>query len=188
MILFLTPIGIVGVSNFWSGVAAEWKVSVNVIALMTGPMEAVAAGAGCLLAGWLADQFDRRIVYLGCGTVLSCVALALSRAPAMPLSFVVGSFSVSLLLGMGDAAFSALILSVIGVRNAATKYAILSSLGNIPDIYMTSFSGFMHDAWGTARMLQIEAGLDLFCIAVASAWILIFQRDFAESQETVALV
>lgn len=179
VVLLLTPIGISGVSNFWSGVASEWGASSNTIALMTGPMAAVASVAGCLLAGWLADRFDRRFVYLGCGAILALVTLALSEAPRLPLSFVTGTFTVSLLLAMGDAAFSALILSVIGVRAAASKYALLSALGNIPDIYMTTFSGFAHDAWGTTRMLQIEAAFTILCIVAAAAWILLFQRDFS---------
>lgn len=184
--LVLAPIGISGVSNFWSGVASEWGVSTNTIALMTGPMEAVAATIGCLFAGWLADRLDRRFVYLGIGAGLAVVVLALSEAPKLPLSFVAGTFSVSLLLAMGDAAFSAVILSVIGVRNAASKYAILAGLGNIPDIYMTSFSGFAHDTWGTARMLQLESAFALLCVIVAVAWILIFQRDLVDSAKAAA--
>lgn len=188
IVLVLAPIGISGVSNFWSGVASEWGVSSNTIALMTGPMEAVASVVGCLFAGWLADKLDRRFVYLGSGAVLALAVLGLSQAPKLPLSFVTGTFSVSMLLAMGDAAFSAVILSVIGVRNAASKYAIVSSLGNIPDIYMTSFSGFSHDAWGTARMLQLEAALALLCIAAAMAWFLIFQRDFGEAAKPVGRI
>jgi MFS transporter, PAT family, beta-lactamase induction signal transducer AmpG len=179
VILVLTPIGISGVSNFWSGVASEWSVSSNVIALMTGPMEAVASVVGCLFAGWLADQFDRRLVYLGCGGLLAVVAVLLSEAPRLPLSFIAGTFTVSLLLAMGDAAFTALILSVIGIRSAASKYALLGALGNVPDIYMTSISGVVHDAWGTARMLQLEAGLSVLCVVAAGGWIFLFQRDFS---------
>lgn len=170
-VLVLMPIGISGISNFWSGVASEWNVSVTIIALMTGPMKAVAATVGCLSAGWLADQLDRRVVYLGAGAILALVSIALSQAPRVPLSFVAGSFSVYLVLAMGDAAFSALILDVIGTRNAASKYAILSALGNVPDVYMTSFSGFAHDMWGTSRMLQLEAAVSIVCVVSASAWI-----------------
>jgi hypothetical protein len=83
---------------------------------------------------------------------------------------------------MGDAAFSALILGVIGERNAASKYAILSALGNVPDVYMTSFSGFAHDMWGTTRMLQLEATASILCIVAAGAWIFLFQRDFSEER------
>ena len=170
-VLVLMPIGISGVSNFWSGVASEWSVSATVVALMTGPMKAAAATVGCLSAGWLADQLDRRFVYLGSGAILALVVLALSQAPRVPLSFIAGTFSVYLVLAMGDAAFSALILNVIGTRNAASKYAILSALGNVPDVYMTSFSGFAHDKWGTSRMLQIEAAVSIACVVSAGAWI-----------------
>jgi predicted MFS family arabinose efflux permease len=170
LILAVLPIGIAGVSNFWSAIGGEWGASPNTIALMIGPLEAVAAIVGCLFAGWLADRIDRRAVFLSAGLALCLVELALSLAPRHPLSFVFGTFAVSLLLAMADAAFTALVLTLIGIRGAATRYAIFLGLGNIPDIYMTSLSGYVHDARGLGVMLQVEAILSLLCILMASTY------------------
>jgi MFS transporter, PAT family, beta-lactamase induction signal transducer AmpG len=52
-----------------------------------------------------------------------------------------------------------MVLFVIGRGGAATKYAMLASLGNLPVFYMTALSGWAHDRYGTAAMLAIEARL-----------------------------
>ena len=170
LLIAVLPIGIAGVSNFWSGVGADWRASPNVVALMTGPTEIVAAIGGCLFAGRLADRFDRRVVFLGCGAALVVAEIILSLAPRTPVSFIGGTFSISILLAMSDAAMTALALSVIGVRGAATKYAIIFGFANLPDLYMTPLSGFVHDAWGLRAMLQVEAVVALTCIAAAWAY------------------
>jgi hypothetical protein len=44
------------------------------------------------------------------------------------------------------------------------KYAALSSLGNVPVIYMTAVNGWVHDRFGTGWMLQTDAlSAILFC-------------------------
>lgn len=108
--LAVSPIGISGVDNFWSGVAAEWKVSANTIVLVTGFGRAAIGGAGCLLAGWWADRADRRVVYLASGAFVAAAGIALALAPHVPDVFVVGTLAQKLFIGMSDAALSALIL------------------------------------------------------------------------------
>lgn len=55
------------------------------------------------------------------------------------------------------AAFSAVVLFAIGRGAASTKYAALSSLGNVPVVYMTAVDGWVHDRFGTGWMLQTDA-------------------------------
>ena len=50
-----------------------------------------------------------------------------------------------------------MVLFVIGRGAAATKYAMVASLGNLPVVYMTALNGWAHDRYGTAAMLVIEA-------------------------------
>jgi predicted 3-demethylubiquinone-9 3-methyltransferase (glyoxalase superfamily) len=70
---------------------------------------------------------------------------------------------------MAYAAFSAVVLFAIGRGAASTKYATLSSLGNIPVVYMTASNGWVHDRFGTAWMLHSEALLAIACVFVALA-------------------
>ena len=58
---------------------------------------------------------------------------------------------------MAYTAFSAIVLLAIGRGAASTKYATLSSLGNLPVVYMTASDGWVHDRFGTAWMLHSEA-------------------------------
>ncbi len=55
----------------------------------------------------------------------------------------------------------AVILYAIGKKNESTKYALLSSLGNLPVVYMTTFDGWAHDKYNSKHMLVAEA---LVCI------------------------
>jgi len=166
--LAVSPIGISGVDNFWSGVAAEWKASANTIVLVTGFGRAAIGGAGCLLAGWWADRADRRVVYLATGAFVAAAGISLALTPHVPGAFVVGTLTQKLFIGMSDAALSALILGVIGRSAAATKYTVLAALGNIGELYMTVTSGWIHDRWSTETMLVVESVSALVCIVVAA--------------------
>jgi MFS family permease len=177
--LAVSPIGISGVDNFWSGVAREWGVSVGTIVLVTGFGRAAIAGAGCLLAGWWADRADRRVVYLATGAFVAAAGIALALTPHLPGVFVVGTLTQKLFIGMSDAAMSALILGVIGRSAAATKYTVLAALGNVGELYMTVTSGWIHDRWSTAIMLIVESLAALLCIGVAAV---VLKRISAEAE------
>ena len=74
---------------------------------------------------------------------------------------------------MANAAFSALALHATGRGTAAaTKYAILGSLGDIPVSYMTAFDGWAHDRWGAGGMLNAEAwlGIAAVCLGLLALW------------------
>ena len=166
--LVLMPFGVSGIHQFWSGVAVEWHVSPNTIALVTGALGAVAGALGCLIAGWWADQTDRRVVYLASGGLLAGIGLALAVAPRTPGAFAVGALAHYVVIGMCDAAFSALILGAVGRRAAATKFIVISSIGNVPALYMTALSGWVHDRAGTTRMLEVEALVAVTCLGLGA--------------------
>ena len=65
------------------------------------------------------------------------------------------------------AAFSAVVLFAIGRGAASTKYAALSSLGNVPVVYMTALDGWVHDRFGTGWMLQTDALSAILFVVVA---------------------
>jgi hypothetical protein len=70
-------------------------------------------------------------------------------------------------VGAANAAYLAMIMAVIGRHGAAAfKYAVLNSLGNVPNAYMTAFNGLVHDHAGVTAMLLVEAGSCLALILV----------------------
>jgi PAT family beta-lactamase induction signal transducer AmpG len=169
--LAVSPIGVSGVDNFWSGIATEWKVPVGTVVLVTGFASAALAAAGCLLAGWWADRQDRRIVYLATGGFVAAATAGLALAPHVPEVFIAGTLAQRLFVGMSDAAMSALILGVIGRSAAATKFTVLAALGNVSEIYMTVTSGWVHDRWSTTTMLIVESVSALLFIGIAAVFL-----------------
>ena len=71
-------------------------------------------------------------------------------------------------IGLINAAFSAVILFAIGKKNAATKFSLLASLGNLPVVYMTAFDGWTHDQYNSKYMLLTEAFLGILFITLLS--------------------
>ena len=103
-------------------------------------------------------------MFFGSGTIMVLVGMGMAAAPRTPVVFASGGLFYAFSLGLANAAFSALVLHVIGRGAASTKYSILSSLGNIPVAYMTAFDGWVHDRSGAAGMLSSEALLAAGCI------------------------
>jgi len=176
VLVSLAPIGISGADNFLSAIASEWKVPVGMVALVTGFAGGLFGMAGCLIAGWWADHADRRVVYLTTGLLVAAASAVLAVAPHAPGVFVGGTVTQRIFLGMSDAALSALVLSVIGRSAAATKFAVLAALGNVPEVYMTGVSGWIHDSWSTTIMLLFESAIALLCLGAAALWLKRYRR------------
>ncbi len=168
-VLVTSPIGAGAAANLWSAVAPDWHASADVVALSTGLLTAGAATIGCLGGGWVADRVGRWTAYYVSGALMVLVALAMASVARSPGAFGVGVLGYALTVGMANAAFSALLLQVIGRGAAATKYALLASLGNLPVSYMTAFDGWSHDRWGAGGMLQAEALVGAGCIVAGCA-------------------
>ena len=90
----------------------------------------------------------------------------------LPFGISNGFCTILIPQGLQNAAFTAVALHVTGRGAAATKYAFLGSLGNLPVSYMTAFDGWAHDRFGAAGMLRAEALLGAVCVAlgVAALW------------------
>lgn len=173
-VLVASPIGIGAVSNLWSAVAADWSASANRVALTTGVGYGIASMIGCVAGGLVADRLGRWYAYFGAGTIMASVMVLLYVAPRSPDMFVVGVITYGFTQGLGNAAFSALILFTIGRGAATTKYGILSSLGNLPFAYMTAIDGRAHDRWGASGLLLTDAalGAGFMVPALAVLWML----------------
>lgn len=167
IVLICSPIGSGAMNNLWSAVAPDWGAGPDTVALVTGILNGVVSAIGCVIGGWVADRIGRWWSYLGSGVAIAAVAIVMALAPRTPGSFTVGVLAYALFCGMAYAAFSAVVLLAIGRGAASTKYATLSSLGNLPVVYMTASNGWIHDRFGTAWMLHWEALVAIVCIALA---------------------
>ena len=167
IVLVMSPIGAGAMNGLWSAVAPDWKAEPDRVALVAGILNGVISAVGCIAGGWIADRVGRWWSYFGSGVALALVAIAMAMIARTPQTFAIGVVVYAFFVGMAYAAFSAVVLFAIGRGAASTKYATLSSLGNIPVVYMTAMNGWVHDRFGTAWMLVAEALAGLVCVALA---------------------
>jgi MFS transporter, PAT family, beta-lactamase induction signal transducer AmpG len=165
--LVCSPIGAAAMSNLWSAVAPDWRADPNTVALVTGLLNGFISAVGCIAGGWTADRIGRWWAYFGSGAAIALVAIIMTAIPRTPATYSIGVLIYAFFGGMAYAAFSAVVLFAIGRGAASTKYATLSSLGNIPVVYMTALNGWVHDRFGTAWMLQCDALSGAICIVIA---------------------
>jgi MFS family permease len=166
ILLICMPLGTGAVSNLWSAVAVDWHVGADEVALVTGILSSIVSAIGCIAGGYVADKWGKWFAYLSSGLLCALVTIAIALFPKNHHIFFVGVLGYSFSLGCCYAAFSALLLFAIGKKNAATKYAMLSSLGNLPVVYMISLVGWAHDQYGNKPMLYVEALPAIFFVLI----------------------
>jgi len=164
ILMLCMPIGTGAANNLWAAIAADWKTSADVVALVTGILGGLVSALGCVAGGFIADRWGNWVAYLGAGLFCAGVTLIMAVFPFLPYVYISGVLAYSFGLGLVNAAFSSVILYAIGKKNASTKYALLSSLGNLPVVYMTTFDGWTHDKYNSKFMLVAEAMVCIFFV------------------------
>jgi MFS family permease len=164
--LVASPIGAGAAGNLWSAIAPDWGAGPNTVALVTGLLSGLTSAVGCVVGGWLADRVGRWWTYFATGALLALAAAIIAVSPRTAGVYATGVLFYAFSAGLAYAAFSALLLQVIGRGAASAKYAILSSLGNLPVVYMTALNGWLHDRSGVGVMLEIEALLGVFAVVL----------------------
>jgi MFS family permease len=165
-IIIFTPIGVGAAQFLWSSVAKDWRVSPDLVALITGTLFGIASGIGGLLGGYISDKFGRWLAYFGSGAALAVITFFMGISSFVQSSYIMGVLAYGLMCGVNCAAYSTIILYAIGHGLASTKYALLSSVGNIPLAYMTAIDGWLHDYAGIKMMLFGETLIGFFFILI----------------------
>jgi len=161
MILIIMPIGTGAMANLWSAIAEDWKTDTNTVVLVTGILCGGVSAAGCITGGFIADRLGVWNTYLGTGFVCAMVTVLIAAMPYQRVVYIAGVLIYGFSTGLMYAAYTALLFFVIGKKHVATKYSLLSSLGNLPVVYMTAFDGWTHDRFGSRYMLFAEALLGI---------------------------
>jgi MFS transporter, PAT family, beta-lactamase induction signal transducer AmpG len=167
IVLVMSPIGAGAMNNVWSAVAPDWRADPNTVAIVTGVLNGVVSVFGCVAGGWIADRVGRWWAYFGSGTVMALVTIVMAAAARTSTAYSSGVLVYAFFGGAAYAAFSAVVLFAIGRGAASMKYAALSSLGNVPVVYMTALDGWVHDRFGTGWMLQTDALSAIVFVVVA---------------------
>ncbi len=185
-VLVASPIGVGAASQLWSAVASDWQASPATVALVTGTLAGIVSAVGCVIGGWLCDRVGRFSVFFGSGSLLVGLAAVMAAAPHTPTAYRAGVLIYALLMGASYGAFTALVLFAIGKGAASGKYAILTSLGNLPVVYMTALNGWAHDHWSASGMLYFEAIITTPAIAFGLLGLsLIRVNDFSKKKSTL---
>ena len=168
LVFFCSPAGTGALSNLISSVGPDYHASGDVVAFITGAGGAVLIGSGCALGGWLCDRYHRKTCYAVFALLGASAAAYLWLAPATSFTYASGYAAYSFAIGLAYAAFSALVLEVLGrrARGAATGYALLSSSGNLPLLYMTWLDGLGYEYGGARGLMMTETLAGGFAAAV----------------------
>jgi MFS transporter, PAT family, beta-lactamase induction signal transducer AmpG len=173
LVFFIAPLGAGALLNLFSAVAVDFHASAEIVTWITGFGGGLLICAGSVAGGFLCDRIGRRTTYTFCGIlfVLCCAAMAL--APLTPQTYIIGSSAYLFLLGMAYAAFTAIVLEVVGSggRSGATRYSLFCASGNIPIVFMTWFDGKGYGAFGTRGLLGFEAVGNLIGTVIVIAMI-----------------
>jgi MFS family permease len=163
----IAPIGSGAAGNVWSSIAGDWKTDADTVALVTGLLSGLVSALGCVVGGFVADRWGNWVGYFGGGVIVALVTVAMAFAPFQPFVFIAGVLTYSFTSGMCYAVFSSAVLFAIGKKNSSTKYALLSSIGNLPVVYMTAFDGWAHDKYNSKDMLLAEAVVGVCAVMIA---------------------
>lgn len=166
IVLVLLPIGTGAAANLWSAIAKDWNTSADVVALVTGVLSGFVSAIGCIVGGIVLDRWGNWAAYLGSGLFCAAITIIMAFMPMQPYVYVSGVLAYTFGIGLINAAFTSVILFAIGKRNVATKYSLLSSLGNLPVVYMTAFDGWAHDKYNSRYMLIMEAIIGVLFVAI----------------------
>ena len=172
--LMLLPIGSGGIQ--WSSVAREWKASADTVALTGGVITGVVSGVAALLGGYVCDAMDRRTAYCLFGVLIAVELVVAAWLPRTAPVWIVASVLYQALVAACYAAYSAVVLEVIGRGAAATKFNLMASVANVPVTIMPWFDGVMHDRHGTDAMFYGEAALSVAAAGLFTILVLASRR------------
>jgi PAT family beta-lactamase induction signal transducer AmpG len=171
LLFFVGPMGTSGAIALASALGTDFHASANEVLWVTGVGAGLIAVPGSLIGGWVADRLGKAWTNILGGVMLAACAAAMAAARLSPVAYGVGVLSYQLIIGFGYAAYTALLLEVIGERRevAATGYSALNSVGNIPVVYMTALAGGTYKHWGPRGPMAFDAIANLAGAAALSA-------------------
>lgn len=147
-------------------VAGYWGAGAREVELMQGLTVGVVTAIGCFAGGWLCHRLAPRTAYAVIGIGLALVATGMALSPATVMMYVVWNVTYAFGVGLSYAAFTAVVLSAMGVGSGATKYNVYASLANFPIWWLGLLLGVAAQRWGARRMLLTEAALGVVGVAI----------------------
>ncbi len=157
-LLFLTPVSCVAAINLFAGLGNEFHTSPQWVVWITGAGAALTSAFGSVVGGYIADRVDRGVLYVSGGVLAGLCALAMAAAPHTPAIFMAGVLAYNGVAGLCYAAYSALGLQLVGIRNptAATQLGLFAAASNGAIVYMTWTDGQGFRMAGIRGLLLVD--------------------------------
>lgn len=179
VIICISPVGTAALLNLFSSVGGDYRVSEGEVTLITGFVGGLITAAGALLGGYLCDHLPRRAAYLGSGALTALVSLTAAARPLTPRNFEIYVIAYVFLAGFCYAAFSAMVLEIVGQADSAsasTQYTLFTAAANQAIAYTTFLDGKGGARWGVRGMWRADAVANLAGIVFLSGVMLLLAR------------
>jgi MFS family permease len=142
LLICLAPVGCQALSNLFSGLAAGYRASAEVVGMVNGVGGGIVGALGSLLGGYLADRMNRRVAYAMSGGLTAIAAVAMALAPMTPLTYAWGALAYLFAGGIAFATWAGMVLEMVELSPAAaTKYALFNASANLAISYVTALDG-----------------------------------------------
>lgn len=175
--LCVSPVGTAAMTQYFSGIGADYAASDDRIAFVSGGASVVVTAIGALAGGYLCDRYNRRALYLLSGVLTATCGIAVAALPHTPLTYTYGATAYNLITGLCYSAFTATVLETIGEggKAAGTQYALFVSAGNAAIAYVTLIDtrfvhAYGHNWWrmsfGIDDVWHADAALNLVGVVI----------------------
>src|SRR5580658_1547902 len=148
--------------------ARDYGVSGTQVAWINGLGGALLTTAGAFSALLVPVRVRASISFLLVGLANAATLALLSLGPQRPAIYFVSTALFLFTVGAGYALFTAVCLEFLGHsgKSGSSRYAIITSLGNIPVFYMTWLDGRGYALWGPRGMPGIDALVSAVLISI----------------------
>jgi MFS family permease len=139
------------------------------VTIVNGVANGLLTAVGSLVGGWVCDRMNRRLAYALAGAATAVVGIAMSMAPLSPATYAVGALVYMLVTGFCYAAFSAMVLEIIGAQKgaaASAQYTLFTAAGNGAIAYVTAVDGWGYAHHGPRGLLVTDALANIVGIAM----------------------
>jgi PAT family beta-lactamase induction signal transducer AmpG len=170
LVLFAAPCATFSLTNLVAGIGGDFGATPRIIGILGGAGTAVAGVCGSLLLPKFAKHVRLRPLYLAIGVVGSVFTVAVLLLPRDVASFALAVCGENIFQSLAIACSLAITFEIIGQGNplAATNFALLSGVYNIPIFYMLFVDGWGYGRWGVTGAFGVDAALGgLACLFMA---------------------
>jgi MFS family permease len=166
--LCASPVGTAALVNFFTGMSDAYGVAPRTVAIVTGLGNAGLSAVGSAVVGYLADRFNRRVLYLASGLLTAVCGIVMALSPRSPMTFIAGGLTYALITGFCYASFTSTVLETIGTagKAAATQYSLFVAAGNLAITYVGLIDTRFAAKHGVEGVIASDAILNIAGVVV----------------------